>query len=139
MPGPLISPDYLTTFDGRTFTAGAETDRVNGLIAIASNLVRGACKRDFSSTTAPELARVAVARLVLSALDQGSGSEKDTNLRVEQIGDYRVEYQRTPAVQDMDLTLVEDLIKRITKRAYSVRLLPALDGPMTTWPDGGVL
>lgn len=135
MAGPLINAAYITLIDGRTFT-GAESPRVDGLISIASNLVRSAAKADYSSTTAPEFARLAVARLVLSALDSGAEGERD--LRAEQIGDYRVEFQRAPAVQDMDLSIIDDLIKRIGRRSYSVRVPIAFDGPVTVeYPTGG--
>lgn len=134
MAGPLINASYVTLVGGRTFTDVEET-RVEGLITIASNLVRSAAKADYSSTTAPEFARLAVARLVLSAFD--SGQDSDGNVRAEQIGDYRVEYQRAASVQDMDLSIIDDLIKRIGRRAYSVRTPVAFDGPVTTDVTGG--
>lgn len=127
MAGPLVNAAYLTLIDGRTFTED-ELARVNGLITIASNLVRSSAKIDYAATTAPEFARLAVARLVLSALDTGSTSESDANVRAEQIGDYRVEYQRSPAVQDMDMSIIEDLLRRIRRSSYSVTMTVPLDG-----------
>ena len=49
----------------------------------------------------------------------------------------RVEYQRAASVQDMDLSIIDDLIKRIGRRAYSVRTPVAFDGPVTTDVTGG--
>jgi hypothetical protein len=125
MPGPLVSADYVALIGDRTFTTD-EVTRATNLIPIASNLVRQRIKRDVSSTTAPENAKLAVARLVLSVFD--SGASGDGNLRAEQIGDYRVEFQRAPAVQIMDMDIVEDLLKSITRRSRSVRVNIPQDG-----------
>lgn len=123
MPGPLINTAYVALIGNRTLT-DAETTAANALIPIASNLVRSELKRDLSSTTAPEKARLAVARLVLSVLDGGS----DGDVRAEQIADYRIEYQRSPAVYVMDVAIVADLLRGIKAGSKSVRTNVPQDG-----------
>jgi hypothetical protein len=122
MAGPLVNTDYVALIGNRTLT-GDETTRASGLIPIASNLVRGEFKKDYSSTTAPEAARLAVARLVLSVLDQDA-----ENLRAEQIGDYRAEFQRGDAKQLMDVSIIADLVRGKATTSRSIRVNLPLDG-----------
>lgn len=125
MPGPLVNADYVALIGDRTFT-DTEVTKVNALIPIASNLVRQRLKYDVSATTAPENARVAVARLCLSVVDGGASG--DANVRAEQIGDYRIEFQRGSTFQVMDMELVEDLLKPLARRSRSVSADVPADG-----------
>ena len=122
MAGPLINTDYVALIGNRTLTTD-EVTRAGNLIPIASNLVRSAFKRDFSSTTAPEAARLAAARLVLSVLDRDAD-----NLRAEQIGDYRAEFQRAPSAQIMDVTIIHDLVRGNAVTSRSIRVNLPADG-----------
>lgn len=136
MAGPLINADYVALIGNRTLTVD-ETTRATNLILIASNLVRTALKRDVSSTTAPEAAKLATARLVLSVLDGGPSGEQ--NVRAEQVGDYRVEFQRGPTTEFMDMTIIEDLIRKVAVTSRSVRMNIPFDGDPTygTVPETG--
>lgn len=136
MPGPLVNAAYVALIGNRTLTSD-ETTRATNLIPIASNLVRTALKRDVSSTDAPEAAKIAVARLVLSVLD--SGPDGEANLRAEQIGDYRAEFQRAEPVQLMDMSIIRDLMSQVAVRSRSLRMSIPLDGPVADATDGGML
>ena len=122
MAGPLINTDYVALVSGRDLT-DAEIARADGLIPIASNLVRGAFRNDSSAPTAPEAARLATARLVMSVLERDA-----ENLRAEQIGDYRAEFQRGDATQLMDVSIIADLVRGRATTARSIRVNLPEDG-----------
>jgi hypothetical protein len=127
MAGPLINTAYVALIGNRTLTDDQVT-AAESLIPVASNLVRTALKRDVSSTTAPEAARVATARLVLSVLD--SDADGARSLKAEQIGDWRGEFYDR-AKELMDMTIIDDLMRVVAVRSLSIRTPLVFDGPTT--------
>jgi hypothetical protein len=121
----LVDIAYLEAVSGRAYADQAA--RATTLVDIASRLVREAARRpELTGENAPEAARLAVARLVIAALDQDA--EQDA-VRAEQIGDYRVEFQRRSDLPGrLDLSLVDDLIDDLRPRARSVRAGTPIEG-----------
>jgi len=126
MAGPLINTAYVALIGNRTLT-DEQVTAAESLIPVASNLVRTALKRDVSSTTAPEAARVATARLVLSVID----SDASGTLKAEQIGDWRGEFYDR-AKELMDMSIIDDLMRVVAIRSLSIRTPLVFDGPTVT-------
>jgi hypothetical protein len=116
----LIDVAYVEVIAGREFE---DSDRVEALIDIASDLVREEVGVAYTAETAPSKAKQAVCQLVLSALNAPEG---DGEVKAEQIGEYRVEFARRGGV--MDIASVAHLLEGLYVRSYSVRTPPAFDG-----------
>ena len=129
MAGPLINTAYVALIGNRTLT-DEQTASAESLIPVASNLVRTALKRDVSSTTAPEAARVATTRLVLSVLD----SDASGVLKAEQIGDWRGEFYDR-ARELMDMSIIDDLMRAVAIRSLSVRTPLPMEGEVEAEVD----
>lgn len=127
----LIDVTYVEVISGRSYD---DTDRVEALIEIASDLVREEVGVAYTDEDAPSKAKQAVCALVLSALNAPEGAGE---VKAEQIGEYRVEFARQGGV--MDIASVSHLLEGLYVRSYSVRTPAAFDGPLLAeasswWP-----
>lgn len=123
----LVDIEWIANFTGLNFEDNEE--RAEFLAEIASDLVLSYCNATWTDLTAPVEARIAVATLTgmgWTADAEAQGSQ----LRAEQIGDYRVEFQNSPALA-MDVERVAHLLRRYRRATgYSLKTSVPLDGPL---------
>lgn len=122
MAGNLVDTAYVQTVHGATIT---DTTRCTALIGITSDIVREYCGTDWSSTTAPAQIKLVTAQLVSDAISKAPADS--AAVRAEQIGDYRVEYQRTSSI-NIDLDPYKPVLDQYRRTAYSISVNVPFDG-----------
>ena len=105
---PLITPEFLHLTTGADITDEAS---VEALIVIVSTLIGeelGAC---VVPADADMRLRIVCAQYTSYVMSSGSGGGGPAgNLRAEQIGDYRVEYQSSNKGDAFDLQVLRDML-----------------------------
>lgn len=139
----LVTAEYVGLLTG--VDVNTDADRTDFLITEASALVQERCGTTWTTATVPTVVKQAIAILVaqalLAAVGEGDGGGVvPPNLRAEQIGDYRVEFDPRAPLPGMDIAAVAHLLAPwMARSVYSVQTPVAQDGETVTlvedqWP-----
>jgi hypothetical protein len=117
---PLIEPEFLGLVTGVDVS---DTASVEALILVTSGLIGEELGGCVDPTTASMKLRVVAAQYTAYVMSSGSGTSGPAAIRAEQVGDYRVEYQRAQSDQ-FDLQVLRDMLASMHGgSAYSVSTL----------------
>lgn len=103
---PLITPEFLHTVTGVDIS---DTATVESLIIITSTLIGEELGGCVDPDTASMKLRVVCAEYTAYCMTSGAGG--GTDLRAEQIGDYRVEYQSSNKNDSFDLQVLREMLQ----------------------------
>jgi hypothetical protein len=105
---PLITPEFLNAMTGADVSDTARTEWVISTVSTLIGEELGGC---VDPTSATMKLRVVCAQYCSYVMSSGSGSGASGNLRAEQIGDYRVEYQSSNKNDSFDLSVLRELLQ----------------------------
>jgi hypothetical protein len=115
---PLITPEFLAAMTGADVSDAARTEWVIVTVSTLIGEELGGC---VDPTTSTMKLRVVCAQYCAYVMQSGSGSGAAGNLRAEQIGDYRVEYQSSNKNDSFDLSVLRELLQSMHgESAYTI-------------------